>query len=77
MLNVIVYGPGCAKCKETERRVRHVIDTAGIDATITHATDIIELARLGVMTTPAVTVDGILKSSGRVPDEADIRSWFN
>ena len=76
MLEIKVYGPGCARCKETKRRVHHVVEQAGIEAKVTHETDIMQLAKLGVMSTPAVAVDGVIKSAGKVPDEEQIKRWF-
>ncbi len=77
MLNIKVYGPGCAKCKETEKRVRHVVEQSGVEATVTHATDFAEMAKAGVLMTPAVAVNGVVKLSGRIPSEDEIRSWLN
>lgn len=77
MLNITVYGPGCAKCKETEKRVRHAVHESGVEATVTHATDFAEMAKAGVLMTPAVAVNGVVKLSGRIPSEDEIRSWLN
>ncbi len=77
MLNIKVYGPGCAKCKETEKRVRHVVEQSRVEATVTHATDFAEMAKAGVMMTPAVAVNGVVKLAGRIPSEDEIRSWLN
>lgn len=77
MLNIKVYGPGCAKCKETEKRVRHVVEQAGVEATIVHATDFAEMAKAGVMMTPAVSVNGVIKKAGNIPTEDEIRSWLS
>jgi len=76
MLNVTVFGPGCAKCKETERRIRHVVEQSGIKATVTHATDFAEMAKAGVMMTPAVSVNGVIKKAGNIPSEEEIKSWL-
>ena len=77
MLNITVYGPGCARCKETEKRVRHVIEQSGVEATVSHATDFAEMAKAGVLMTPAVSVNGVIKSAGKIPTEDDIRGWLN
>ncbi len=77
MVNVTVYGTGCAKCKETEKRVRHVIAQYGIDANVTHATDFAEIAKAGVLMTPAVSVNGVVKKAGSIPSEDEIRSWLS
>lgn len=76
MRKIIVYGPGCAKCKETEQRVRHVIEASGVEANITKAVDFAEIAKAGVLATPAIGIDGIIKLSGRVPTEDEIKSWM-
>jgi len=76
MLNITVYGPGCAKCKETEKRVRDVVERSGVEANITHAIDFSEMARAGVMMTPAVAVNGIIKLAGRIPTADEIKGWL-
>ncbi len=76
MLDITVYGPGCAKCKETEKRVRQVVETSGIEANVRKATDFAEMAKAGVMMTPAVAINGVVKLAGRVPEEIEIRAWL-
>jgi small redox-active disulfide protein 2 len=76
MLNITIYGPGCAKCHETERRVRQVVEQAGVEANIRKATDFAEMAKAGILSTPAVVIDGQVKSSARVPSEEEIRGWI-
>lgn len=76
MLEVKVYGPGCERCKETEKRVRHVIEEAGIQANVTHATDFAEMAKAGIMMTPAVSVNGVIKKAGNIPSEEEIKRWL-
>jgi small redox-active disulfide protein 2 len=77
MLKITVYGPGCAKCKETEKRVRNVVEQSGIEASVIHATEFAEMAKAGVMMTPAVSVNGVIKKAGNIPTEDEIRSWLN
>ena len=77
MLNITVYGPGCAKCKETERRVRQVVEQTGVEAVVTKATDFAEMAKAGVLTTPAVAVDGVVKIAGHIPSEDEIPLLLN
>lgn len=76
MLEITVYGPGCAKCKETEKRVRHALEQAGLEGNVRKASDFSEMARAGVLMTPAVAVNGVVRISGRVPDEAEIAAWL-
>jgi small redox-active disulfide protein 2 len=76
MLSITVYGPGCARCKETEKRVRHAVEQAGIEATVQKATDFVEMAKAGILMTPAVSINGTIKSAGRIPSEEEIRNWL-
>jgi small redox-active disulfide protein 2 len=76
MLDIKVYGPGCAKCKETEKRVCHVVEQLGIEAAVHKASDFAEMAKAGIMVTPAVSVNGTIKISGRIPSEEEIKAWL-
>lgn len=75
-MTVTVYGPGCAKCKQTEKIVREVVAELGIDAEVQKVTEIREMVKAGVMSTPAVAVDGVLKVAGKVPKPEDVRAWL-
>lgn len=63
---IAVLGSGCAKCNELEKSVREALGELGMDQTVDHVTDFVEIASYGVMTTPALVVDGQVVSSGRV-----------
>ncbi len=69
---VKVLGSGCAKCNALEFAVREALAELGIDTTIDHVTDFTQIASYGVMTTPALVVDGKVVSYGKVlkKDEA-------
>lgn len=75
-MQIKVLGPGCKKCHETEKIVKETIAEAGADASVEYITDIAEIAKQGVFTTPAVIVDGTVKSVGKVPSKADVKSWL-
>jgi small redox-active disulfide protein 2 len=64
--NVKVLGSGCAKCNELEANVKKALDELGIDTAIEHVTDFSVIAAYGVMTTPALVVDGKVVSYGKV-----------
>ncbi len=74
-MKITVYGPGCYRCHETERLVRNVVATLGVDADIEKVSDWKAMAAAGVLATPAVAVDGLLKLSGRIPTAAEVQSW--
>jgi small redox-active disulfide protein 2 len=75
-MNIKVLGPGCKKCHETEKPIREVIAEAGSDAVVEYVTDMEEMARLGIFSTPAVVVDGKVKLTGKVPAKAEVKSWL-
>lgn len=66
-MQIEILGPGCAKCKQTERIVKQALQTQGTQADVVHVTDPSTFARYGVMFTPAVVVDGKVVISGKVP----------
>lgn len=75
-VKVEILGTGCPKCMKLEAMVKTVIDNMDIDAQITHIHDIEEILSYDVMMTPALVVDGVVKSSGKLPSEADLRTYL-
>ncbi len=69
---VKVLGSGCAKCNALEKATREALAELGMDTTIDHVTDFAQIAAYGIMTTPALVVDGKVVSYGKVlgKDEA-------
>ena len=69
---VKVLGSGCAKCNALEQAVREALTELGMETHIDHVTDFTQIAAYGVMTTPALVVDGKVASYGKVlkKDEA-------
>lgn len=66
MLKVEILGTGCKKCQQLEANAKEAIATLKLDADITHITDPIEIAQRGVMTTPALAINGKVVSKGQV-----------
>lgn len=63
---VKVLGSGCAKCNALEEATRAALSELDMDTTIDHVTDFTQIAAYGVMTTPALVVDGKVVSYGKV-----------
>ena len=63
---VKVLGSGCAKCNQLEAATKAALEQLGMDTTIDHVTDFSQIAAYGVMTTPALVVDGKVISYGKV-----------
>lgn len=76
MKMITVYGPGCMKCKKAEEIVRQVLAEAKVEAAVQHVSDLHAIVSAGVMSTPAVAVDGVVKLSGRVPTADEVRQWI-
>lgn len=64
--SVKVLGSGCAKCNELEKNVKAALEQLGMDTSIEHITDFTQIAAYGVMSTPALVVDGKVVSYGKV-----------
>jgi small redox-active disulfide protein 2 len=75
-MEIKVLGPGCAKCKQTEKIVKEAVAESGVDASVDKVTDVMEIAGYGVFGTPAVVIDGEVKSVGKIPKKEDVKSWL-
>lgn len=67
-----VLGSGCAKCNSLEQNVKEGLQELGMDTTIEHVTDFTKIASFGVMTTPALVVDGKVLSMGKVLTKGEV-----
>ncbi|MDM8523788.1 thioredoxin family protein [Desulfococcaceae bacterium HSG8] len=76
-MEIKVLGPGCPKCKQTEKVIKEAVAEAGVDADVEKVTDIMKIAGYGVFGTPAVVIDGEVKSVGKIPGKEDVLSWLN
>ena len=76
-MEIKVLGPGCPKCQQTEKIVKEAVSEAGLDAMIGHVTDTMEIAGYGVFGTPAVVVDGEVKSVGKIPKKEEVKAWIS
>jgi small redox-active disulfide protein 2 len=72
-MNILILGTGCAKCKSLEKATRDVVAEMDLDAEVTKVEDIVEIMSFGVMTTPALVIDGKVVVKGRVPDKNELK----
>jgi len=75
-MEIKVCGPGCANCTRTENIVREALVEAGIDAQLYKITDFAEMAKLGVLSTPAIVINGKIKCVGKVPSKNEVLEWI-
>ena len=75
-MKITIYGPGCMKCKQAEETVRRVVSESGSEVEVNKVSDIQEMVTAGVMMTPAIAVDGVMKIAGRVPKPEEVKQWI-
>jgi small redox-active disulfide protein 2 len=75
-MKIEILGMGCPTCNKLEDSVRIAVMETGIDAEIDHVTDIKKIMARGVMTTPALVIDGKVVATGRLPSLADIKKMI-
>jgi len=75
-MDIKILGPGCVNCQKVETLVREVVAEAGVDADVEKVSDIMQIAKYGVFGTPAVVVDGKVKSVGKIPKKEEILAWL-
>ena len=73
-MKVQILGTGCPKCRLLEEHARQAILELGLSAEIEKITEIDRILEMGVMSTPALAVDGTVKSSGRVLTKEQIQA---
>ncbi len=76
-MEIKVLGPGCAKCEQAEELVRKVTAELGLEAKIEKITDLKTMMQLGVLSTPAIIINGQIKCTGRVPGREELASWLS
>lgn len=76
MRTVIVYGSGCSGCKKLRDSIENIIKQNEFNARVEYCQDISEIAKKGIISTPAVEIDGVIKVSGRVPAREEIMEWL-
>jgi small redox-active disulfide protein 2 len=71
-----ILGTGCPKCKKLAENAEAAAKALGIEYTIEKVADINEIMKFGVMMTPALAVDGVVKVVGKVPDAEAIKAML-
>jgi small redox-active disulfide protein 2 len=74
MKKLQILGTGCAKCTKLAENTEAAARETGLDYELTKVTELREIMGFGVMTTPALVVDGKVKVAGRVPDVSELKT---
>jgi small redox-active disulfide protein 2 len=75
-MKIEVLGSGCAKCKKLYEAAEKAVKDSGVKADIVKVEDMEKIIGYGVMSTPALVVDGVIKSVGRIPSPAEVSGWI-
>jgi len=75
-MEIKILGSGCSKCQTTEKNVKEALAESGLEVRVDKVTDVMEIAKYGVFMTPAVVIDGKVKSVGKIPDTEEIKIWI-
>jgi small redox-active disulfide protein 2 len=76
-MEVAILGPGCARCRATEKAVREALREMGKEATVVKVEDIKEMVRYGISMTPAVAIDGTIRLAGKVPSVEEVKDLLS
>ena len=72
-MKIQVLGPGCSNCKLLHKNAMAAVMEANVDANVEKVEDIATIMKFGVMATPALVIDGVVKTSGRVLTVGEIK----
>jgi len=76
MKKLQILGTGCPKCQKLAENAKAAAEAAGVEYEMEKVTDINEIMKFGVMMTPALVVDGVVKVVGKVPDAEAIKAML-
>ena len=75
-LEVLILGTGCFSCNQLEKDILAVLSETGIKAAFSHITDPSLIAQYGILSTPALVINGKMKSKGTLPPKSTIKKWL-
>ena len=73
-VKIQVLGPGCAKCKQLTANAERAVAELGLGVAVEKVEDLREIMKFGVMTTPALAIDGKVRSAGKVLGSEDVKA---
>lgn len=75
-MEIKILGEGCDKCEKVLENTKTALGELGVEATIEKVEDIVEMMKYGVMSTPAIVINGKVKSTGRISTVKDIKKYI-
>ena len=76
-MRIEVFGPGCAKCETLLKHVKHAVEQSGQPHEVIKVTDYAVMAQRGILSSPALAIDGQVKLQGKVASSDEILALLN
>lgn len=76
-MKIEILGMGCKKCSDLMENAKKAATELNLEAEFVKVEDIKKIMSYGVMTTPALVVDGVVKVSGKIPNVEEIKALLN
>jgi small redox-active disulfide protein 2 len=75
-MKIEILGMGCPKCKMLYDNAKKAVSEKSIQADVLKVEDMDKITEYGVMMTPALVIDGTVKTTGKVPSAEEIKKWL-
>ncbi len=75
-MKIEVLGMGCANCNRLYQNVLEAVKLSGKEIEVAKVEDIKKIMSYGILSTPALVIDGLVKTAGKVPKAEDIKKWI-
>jgi len=75
-MKIEVLGSGCKRCHALAEQAEAALKELGIQAELEHVTDLKRILGYGVLSTPALVVEGKVKCQGRMPSQEELKAWL-
>ena len=76
-MKIEILGMGCPKCKKLYENAQSAVKELNVQAEVVKVEDIQKIMDYGLMTTPAIAIDGEVKAAGRIPAPDEIKKWIS
>lgn len=75
-MKIEILGMGCSKCKMLYENTKKAVEETGVQAEVVKVEDMDKITNYGVMMTPALVINGEVKTTGKIPSAEDIKQWL-
>jgi len=75
-MKIEVLGMGCASCKKLYQTVVEAVEESGKEVQVDKMEDIQKIMAYGVLSTPALVIDGVVKVAGKIPKPEELKKWI-